>query len=480
MRKKSELFFSLILLPIDFLAIITAFVLAYIIRVKIESKPVANPLEALLFFKIFLLIVPVWILIFALSGLYSQSHLRSRLEELGKIFVAVSGGTMFVILIDFISVNPIFPSKAVPIYGYGLSFVLVAAARQTVRAIQIYLYRFGVGVQQAVLVGSGKIAQAMMKDFNRPASGYQVVAALDPSEDAQKRMGQVPVYHSLTKLLDSKVLIDEFIQADSALEPQEVLSLVNYAMDNHIVYRFVPNQFGIYATNTSVATMAGQPVMEIKHTKLDGWGRIVKRLFDIVGSGLGLIVLSPLLAFVALLLKITDPGPVFYTQSRLSREGKKIKILKFRSMRLKYCVGYGVQSEEDAFTKMGRPELIKEFRKENKLANDPRISRLGRVLRRTSIDELPQLINVLKGDLSLVGPRPMLENELDRYGKHLPKVLSLRCGVTGLWQVSGRTDVGFEGRIKNDLFYVENWSLWLDIKIIIKTVATLLKGSGAY
>jgi lipopolysaccharide/colanic/teichoic acid biosynthesis glycosyltransferase len=228
--------------------------------------------------------------------------------------------------------------------------------------------------------------------------------------------------------------------------------------------------------------MGGVPVIELAQTPLQGWGRIIKRAFDLVGAFFGLIALSPLLLVVALLIKITDPGSVFYRQRRLSRHGDPISIFKFRTMMMKYSTGaeFSGMTNEEVFKVMGREDLIEDFKKENKLADDPRISRLGKFLRRTSIDELPQLINVLRGDLSLVGPRPMLEDELERYGDNLPQVLSLRCGLTGLWQVSGRTDIGFEGRVKLDLYYVENWSLGMDIRILFKTIGVIFSKRGAY
>ena len=163
MQKRSELFFNLILLPIDFLAVVAAFVLAYAYRVKVIARPIINPTGIVLFLKLFLLILPIWIFIFALTGLYSQSVFRSRLSELGKIFVAVSGGTMFFILVDFASRQPIFPAKSIPIYGYLLSFVLVALGREIVRAVQRSLFRVGVGVRRTLLIGSGELAMRLAR-----------------------------------------------------------------------------------------------------------------------------------------------------------------------------------------------------------------------------------------------------------------------------------------------------------------------------
>jgi exopolysaccharide biosynthesis polyprenyl glycosylphosphotransferase len=492
MQKRSELFFNLILLPIDFLAVFGSFLLAYIIRLRpdilgfaMTAKPAAYPLGIVFFLKVSALIIPVWILIFALTGLYSQTSLRGKLEELGKIFVAVSGGVMFMIVIDFASREPIFPAKAIPIWGYGLSLVMVTIGRWIVRGFQRYLFSYGVGVHRVVIIGSGPIAQRIAEDLlDTHKSGFKLVGVLDRARSAAKRMKALPLYRTKSELLSGIGAngVDEFIQADSSLDPDEILDLVNYAYSHHLIYRFVPTQFGLYATNSSVQVLSGLPVVQIRQTPLEGWGRIIKRSFDIVGAGMGLIIAAPLLILISLAIRLTDPGPVLYHQRRLSRGGLPISIYKFRTMKLAFCTGenYGGRTIEEAFTAAGRPDLIEEFRKENKLANDPRISRIGRFLRRTSLDELPQLINVLKGDLSLVGPRPMLEDELDRYGNQLSAVLSLRCGLTGLWQVSGRTDIGFEGRIKMDLYYVENWSLGLDIRILLKTAFQLFRGKGAY
>ncbi len=484
MRKRSELFFSLISVPIDFLALVGAFVVAYILRVKIEGRPVAHPIAALDFLNILLMVLPVWILIFALAGLYSQSNLRGRLDEIGKVFVAVSGGVMFMILLDFFRPASLFPSKAVPIYAYGLGLVFVLSARTVMRGIQRWLFNFGIGVHQALLIGSGRLAQRIARDLAQPRSGYRLLGCIDTARGAAKRLPGMPIYGSFDEALATlgSRRLDEIIQADSALGSDEVLALVNYATNHHVSYRFVPNQFGLYATNSALGSLAGIPMIEIKLTPLDGWGRIMKRVFDVVGATLGLAILSPIFLIIALLIKISDPGPVFYRHRRLVREGQEVFVYKFRSMQWKYTNDpkYRGKSSEQIFRMLGRPELAQEFKQAQKVQNDPRVSRFGRLLRSTSLDELPQLINAIKGDMSLVGPRPITPVELERYGDQGASFLALKPGITGLWQISGRSDITYDDRVKLDIYYVENWSLWLDIKILLKTAFAILRRKGAY
>jgi exopolysaccharide biosynthesis polyprenyl glycosylphosphotransferase len=485
MRKRSELFFSLILVPLDFIALVAAFVAAYIIRVKIEARPVAHPIAALDFLQLLLVLLPVWILIFALAGLYNQSSLRGRLGELGKVFIAVSGGVMFMILLDFMQPQSLFPSKSVPIYAYGLGLLFVWTARTVVRAIQRGLFNSGIGVHQAVIVGSGDIAQRIAHDLSLTRSGYRLLGCIDTARNASKRMPGLAIYRSLDDVLASlgpKVHLDEIIQADSGLNQEEVLALVNYATNHHIVYRFIPNQFGLYATNSVIGSLAGVPMIEIKLTPLDGWGRIVKRVFDVIGAILGLILLSPVFLAVAIAIKLKDPGPIFFRHRRLSRAGQELYMYKFRSMGWKFNNDpeYKGKSQIEIFTMMGRPELVAEFKRDQKVQDDPRVSGIGQFLRRTSLDELPQLINVFKGDMSLVGPRPVVPVELERYGDQGASFLALKPGITGLWQISGRNDISYEDRVKLDIYYVENWSMWLDIKILMKTVVTILQRKGAY
>jgi exopolysaccharide biosynthesis polyprenyl glycosylphosphotransferase len=485
MRKKSELIFSLLLLPIDFVAIVGAFIVAYAIRVKVDTTPVAHPYGLIFFLKIFLLIAPVWILLFALTGLYNQSALRSRLQELGRIFVAVSAGLMFMVMVNFVSKTPIFPSKAVPVYAYGLSLVTVTLGRLIVRVVQRSLFQHGIGTYKAVVVGSGTLAQQLAISLaNTANSGYEISGVIDTAKGAEQRMAPHHVAASWAELrqhLNGRP-VDEIIQADSSLGPEAIFELVEYAASHHITYRFIPNQFGIFATHSELGTLAGMPMVAMKRTPLDGWGRIVKRGFDVVSATLGLIVLSPLFLVIAIIIKLTDRGRVLYRHKRLSRTGKVIYVYKFRSMYERFSTGGGFSGKTDLeiFAELGRPDLIEEFEREQKVKQDPRVTPIGAWLRRTSLDELPQLINIWLGDLSLVGPRPIVEAELDKYGTGRATLLALKPGLTGLWQVSGRNDVSYDERVKLDMYYIENWSFWLDLRIILRTIVIVLRGRGAY
>jgi exopolysaccharide biosynthesis polyprenyl glycosylphosphotransferase len=484
MRKRSELIFSLILVPLDYLALVAAFVAAFVLRVKVEDRPVAHPIPAADFLHAILVVLPAWILIFALVGLYTQSNLRGRLSELGKVFVAVSGGVMFMILYDFVQPHTMFPSKAIPVYAFGLGLLFVLIARTVVRAIQRWLFNFGIGVHQALLVGSGPLGQRLAQDMSTTRSGYRLLGAIDTARAAAKRLPGLPIYQSLDEALEvlGRQHIDEIIQADSKLDQDQILHLVNYATNHYITYRFIPNQFGVYATNSALSTMAGIPMIEIKLTPLDGWGRIMKRAFDVIGATVGLILLSPVFLTLALVIKLKDPGPVFYRHRRLSRAGEPVYVYKFRSMQWKYNNDpkYKGKTPEQIFELLGRPDLVEEFKRSQKVQEDPRVSSIGAWLRRTSLDELPQLINALKGDMSLVGPRPIVQAELERYGDQGASFLALKPGLTGLWQISGRSDITYEDRVKLDIYYVENWSLLLDTKILLKTVLVILRGRGAY
>jgi undecaprenyl-phosphate galactose phosphotransferase len=216
-------------------------------------------------------------------------------------------------------------------------------------------------------------------------------------------------------------------------------------------------------------------MISVYQTPLVGWGAIAKRLFDFVVSIILVVVLSPVLLIIYIIKKFADPGPAFYISKRLSRFSEPIDLIKFRSMDAKY----GHQDAAKDFREMNREDLVKEYEKNRKVENDPRITKFGRLLRAWSLDELPQIFNVIKGDLSLVGPRPILPQEAKMAHGRTALLHSVKSGVTGIWQVSGRSELSFDERIELELFYAQNWTFWLDIKILFKTIGVVIRKTGA-
>ena len=253
--------------------------------------------------------------------------------------------------------------------------------------------------------------------------------------------------------------------------------ILEFAQTHHIAYRFVPGNSELFVGNIAVELFRSQiPVIAVHQTALIGWGRIVKRLTDLVLGGLFLILALPFMIITALTIKIFDPlGPVLFKDPRLTRFRNIVRIYKFRSHKKTFTD----MTPEEAFAKMGRPELAITYRQGgDHIPNDPRISRIGRFLRRTSLDELPQLINIVRGDISLVGPRALQPHELEKHDKK-DLILAVKSGLTGLAQVSGRRNISVEERRKLDLYYVQNWSLWLDLTILAKTARVVFRRIGA-
>ena len=468
MKKHSELAFSLILVPIDYLMMILGFVAAYFYRAG-SSKPLAYNIGGYTYLKYILILLPIWVLIFAILGLYSLESTRRRIDEIVKVFIASACSVMALVVLDFFNAQPLFPSKSIVIYGFAFSVVLVVAARLLVSAIQRLLFNYGIGVHQALVVGPQKVVANLKNGLGK---GFALVN--DQVDIGDYRSVDV----EQLKKIQAQHHLDELIHVQTG--GNRDVEIIGFCESRQIAYRFVPSIVGLLNANVQTSLYGGVPVLEIRTTPLEGWGRIVKRIIDVIIATFGLIVLSPLFAVLAILTKIIDPGPIFYPHRRLARNGKKINIYKFRSMKAEYSDGgkFAHKSPEEILASFGDPKIVEEFRKTQKVKNDPRVSVIGKFTRKTSIDELPQLFNVLKGDLSLVGPRPIIEAELERYGEMGGKFLHVKPGLTGLWQVSGRNDVGYKERVELDIYYVENWSLWLDLVILWRTIGVVVRGRG--
>jgi len=480
MKSNASLIYGLLLMVGDFLALMVAFAGAYALRGPLSNTPVAHPIAATTYLGIFLLLTPFWLLIFGLMGLYTNSIHEKRFVEAGRLLIGSFVGLLFVSSYAYISDRVVFPSKLVPVYGFAIAFVLLLIFRNTARYVRSALFRYDIGITNLLLVGNTHVGRQLVDILaDRRVSGYRIVGVVGGHGEIAKRYPHIPFFKSFSQAI-AKINSNDIhgiVQTELYADNEENNEVLEFAQTKHIAYRFVPGNSELFVGNIAVELFRGSvPVIAVHQTALIGWGRIVKRVTDVIVGGLMFIVALPFMLLIAIAEKLSDPsGPIFYREIRLSRFNTKVRIFKFRSMKRAYTD----MSPEKGFTKMGRPELIKQYRQGgDRLSKDPRVSRLGRFLRRTSLDELPQLVNVVRGDISLVGPRALIPAELGIYEKR-HAILSVKSGLTGLAQVSGRRDISFEERRKLDLYYVQNWSIWLDLVILIKTVRAVVKRSGA-
>lgn len=479
MTRRNTKLYSFILILVDALVLLTVFVLAYIIRVQLDPRPLVQEIYAQDYLVSALFIIPFWIAVFALIGLYQPKTYNRRLIEWSKIGIGSFLGILLVIGWEYASDSDIFPARLVAVYALVGSFVLIVLEREVMRLIRTLSYRYGKGVRRVLLIGSSGITSdiaELLADTRK--SGHIVTAIAGPKKILPDHFHALHFTTPEMALKEIKELgVTTIIQTDLYENPARNQAILHAAQTNHIDYNFIPAESEFYSGKNTVDVFLGYPMITVYQTPLVGWGSIVKRLFDFIVSLILLIILSPVFLIVAILQKILNPGPVFYKSQRLTRYSQPFGMYKFRSMGAEY----GKKSAIEEFTAMDRPDLVEEYKKNFKVENDPRITRFGRFLRNTSIDELPQLFNVLKGDLSLVGPRPVPQSELDAKfsSKHGALLLSVKSGVTGLWQVSGRSETSTDQRIQIELFYAQNWTFWLDIKILFKTVLVVLRGRGA-
>lgn len=480
MKSNASLIYAMALVVGDFLALVAAFIGAYAIRGILSSVPVAHPIPASTYLGIFLTLLPFWILIFGLLGLYSSSIQEKRFNELGRLLIGSFVGLLFVIGYAYTVNRIIFPARLVPVYGFVLAFLFLVISRNLARAARAYLYKYGVGITNILIVGNTKVAAELVNSLSdSKVSGYCIVGIVGNKSHTPERFPHIPVFESFGEAV-KKVRssdIHSIVQTELYAAGDTNNEILEFSQTHHIAYRFVPGNSELFVGNIAVELFRSQiPVIAVHQTALIGWGRIVKRLTDVLLGGLFLVIALPFMLLISVLIKIFDPrGPLIFKDPRLTRFGTTRKVYKFRTHKKKYTD----MTPEQAFAKMGRPELIKAYRAGgDHLPNDPRVTRIGQFLRRTSLDELPQLINIVKGDISLVGPRALQPHELEKHDKK-DLILTVKSGLTGLAQVSGRRDISTQERRKLDLYYVQNWSLWLDLVILVKTVRVVLGRIGA-
>jgi exopolysaccharide biosynthesis polyprenyl glycosylphosphotransferase len=477
MFAKNSRVYSLLLILVDMVVLFAAFIGAYILRVNLDPRPLLNEVYAAEYLLSSLAIVPVWIIIFATIGLYRAETYNRRLLEWAKIGVGAFIGILIVIGWEYTTDSEIFPARLVTVYAFIGSFLLLIIGRETLRGIRSLMFRYGKGVKRVLLIGTDSTTSDIARSIaDTKRSGYQIIAIAGPRKLIPANMNILHysrVEHALKNIAADR--ITAIIQTKLFESPERNQHILSISQSHHISYSFIPGEAEFYSGKNTVDVFLGYPMISVYQTPLVGWGSIVKRIFDQVASTLLIAILSPVFILLFLIQKIFNPGPIFYMSKRLSRFSEPIRLIKFRSMNAKY----GKKDAAEEFRAMGREDLALEYEKNRKVENDPRITKFGNFLRKTSLDELPQLFNVWKGDLSLVGPRPILPQEMKLAKGRTALLHSVKSGVTGLWQVSGRSNLSFDDRIELELYYAQNWSFWLDIKILLKTVAVVLFRRGA-
>jgi exopolysaccharide biosynthesis polyprenyl glycosylphosphotransferase len=477
MRNNASLVYNVCLIIGDAVAITIAFSIAYILRVTLNHTPLSADVHAHSYISILVSLLPFWILIFGLLGLYNVRIYEKRFAELGRLFVGSFIGILFVISYSYMTNTTIFPARLVTVYGFLLAFFCVLIFRTVARGVRRELFGYGIGINNVLLVGDTLTTHRLIEALRRTdVTGYKVLGIVGGVKHPLKNDAG---YRQFTSFEDAvthlkgeqlHTVIQTELYADGAKNDE----IVTYAQENHVAYRFVPGNSELFVGKIEVGLFNTVPIIAVHQTSLIGWGRVVKRLSDIILGSFFIVITSPIMLLTAIAVKLTDGGPILFRQERLSRFDTKVQIFKFRSMKPEYS---GMEPLA-AFRKLGRDDLVDKYRSGiDVFDDDPRLTAVGRFIRVTSIDELPQFFNVVRGDISLVGPRALVAMELEK-AEQRNQILSVKSGLTGLAQISGVSDLSFAERRKLDLYYVQNWSFWNDIVIIVKTFWVVLFHKG--
>jgi Undecaprenyl-phosphate galactose phosphotransferase WbaP len=342
--------------------------------------------------------------------------------------------------------------------------------------MNIILHKTRLGGIPAVIFGGGDTGKLLIdRLLDSRKTGYVPVLILDDNPGTEDEYRGIPIIHDTS--VGPKIVQQYHIKmAMVAMEKQEqedLARLLNYSVSAFRYNVLIPDFFGVANIWMSIRDFDGVLGFATSHRLKMSWNLGIKRVMDLVLVFIGGIIISPLLLFIALMVKISSPGPVLYGHARLGMNGTPFKAYKFRSM--------VVDAEERLKALLDSdPEIRKEWQENFKLKDDPRITGIGKFLRRTSFDEFPQFINIIRGEMSLVGPRPIIEEEVPKYGGDFHRIFSVKPGITGLWQVSGRSDKDYAERVTFDTYYLQSWSVWLDLWILYKTFGAVIRGRGAY
>ena len=457
------------------------FVLAYWIRYQLQlGRAVAEPnyLPFRAFVWIGLALVAILVILFEGRGLYQFPRSSSWPESMAR--VAGSTTLAMAVLLVLLYATRTFYSRLLYVYAWFTVILCVGLGRVLAGRLQRWLWSQGIGAERVLVVGGGPLGQQVMSSIRRqPRLGYFLVGYLHDGALPDERPGQgarpvddAPRYLGRPEdlpLLLEPCHIDQVVIALPSDAHQTTLTVVNLCSQEGIEFRIVPDLYAMSFDRVDIAELGGIPLIGLKEVAIRGPNLVLKRAMDIVLSLLALLVGSPLFLLSALAIRLDSSGPILFRQRRIGRKGRPFTVVKFRTMHAR------AEAEQERLASLNEATgpLFK-------IRDDPRVTRAGRILRRISLDELPQVFNVLMGEMSWVGPRPGTPAEVASYQPWQRKRLEVLPGITGFWQISGRSDLSFEEMVRLDIYYVENWSPWLDVVILLRTIPAVISGRGAY
>jgi Undecaprenyl-phosphate glucose phosphotransferase len=465
MKRRADALFVLALVANDIIMVALAFYVAYWLRRLVAFPPpvAIGPFSD--FLAMMIVQVVVMVIVYFFARLYDLKRTIAAIDELYRIFAATSIGAIATIAATaFIFKNSTleldFP-RVMVVYAWVATVLSVTAGRSMLGYVRTALRGRGIWVDRLLIVGTGDVGRMILQKVQQmPSLGYRVVGFVDEDPPPVNQIMGIPVLGGLDDLprVIDEHQVEEVIIGRPELAHQEILAIISRCERGQVAIKIFPDLFQIIATELSIGDLGGLPLLSVRDLALRGWRLTLKRAVDLVISAVALILLSPFLLLVALWVKLDSRGPAFYAQERMGLDAKPFWCLKFRSMRS------DAERDGPGWTTEG----------------DTRVTRIGAWIRRLSIDELPQLINVLLGDMSVVGPRPERPIYVEQFRRSIPRYMDRhreKAGLTGWAQVNGlRGDTSIAERTKYDLWYIENWSLWLDLKIMLRTLFQVVRG----
>jgi exopolysaccharide biosynthesis polyprenyl glycosylphosphotransferase len=458
----------------DLVTVLLGFGLAYVLRFEagITWTWQYDESQLQIYQGLIFILVPIWLIVFRLFGLYDFKHLFGGIDEYARVFNACTLGMMLFIVFTFLEVN-IWIARAWVLLSWLLVTFSVASGRFVLRRIVRRMRAKGRFLTTVLIVGANEEGRAVAEQLQASRGAGILIAgfATDEPGPGSELLPGIPALGPIDSVatLVRQHGIQELIVASSALPRAKLIDLLQSFVDDDLTIRLSSGLYELLTTGVEVQEIGNVPLLSINKVRLTGGEMFMKWVLDQVVSIAALLILWPFMLTIAIAVKRDSPGPVFYHRQVLGVGGKPFDALKFRTM-------YVDADERLA----GDPALRRQFEENFKLKDDPRVTRVGRFLRRKSLDELPQLFNVLRGQMSWVGPRMITSEERARYGKWRMNLCTVKPGITGLWQISGRSDVSYQERVMLDMHYIRNYSIWLDLYVLWRTVPVVLKGHGAY